>query len=527
MRINRLCGVRIRGPQAFHRTFLLILAVSGFCAFLILLWSTPFGVGASTDSTIYVDTARSLLEGDGFQSHGKPLTHFPPVYPLLVAVSGLFGMDPLEGARWLHALLYALNVSLVGIIAYVSTNRSVTGGLCSILLFLSSGHMLEIHGMAWSEPPFIFFSLSALFLLTLHIARPRVWTLLASSFSLGLALTTRYVGLSLFPPMILCILLFGRKQVKPRIKDSLVLLAIGMSPLTIWLLRNVWVAHSATDRTLSFHPIGLAHLESLGRTVGRLWLSVDRIPFPLVLFAIGLVLAGFLLVLRDKLRGKVKLSVHTTVQTIAFLFFVTYVLFLFASISFADAHTPIDARTLSPVYVLGVIFLISVSWSVSHLRGNPGLWWGFLAFSAVLIGLNSAHALSWSIYLRNEGIGYTNRMWRNSESIAFIESLPKGVRIYSNGGDVIRLLTGRKTVVIPFKTSPEDMSVNLQFGRDVSTMRHDLTQSGALIVYFDNITGRPYYPGRQELEDLYQIPLLFRLRDGAVYGVRNPGGQPP
>jgi len=437
-------------------------------------------------------------------------------------MSGLLGTDPLDGARWLHALLFTLNVLLVGIITYFSTNRSVSGSLCSILLFLSSAQMLIIHTMAWSESSFLLFSLSALLLLELHIVRSSIWLLLGSSIFLCLALTTRYIGIALLPPMILVTLFLKEARIKARIRDSFILLTIGISPLAFWVLRNIMVAQSATNRTLAFHPFHFTHIRELADTMYDLWLPIscqDCFKIPQLLFALtcGAVFTGFLLVLRDELRGKAKVSASRTMQTLTVLFSITYVSFLFASISFVDAHTPLDARIMSPVHVLVVIFFVSVSWSISNLRKNPYLWWGFPSFSFLLIGLNAGPALTMATHLRNEGNQYTSRTWRNSESIAYVGSLPKGLIVYSNGPDVISFLTGKEAVSIPHRVDYITNYPNSDFERELWAMKNKLIQNGALIVYFDSIDWRWYLPTKEELEDVHGIPLNLRLKDGTVY----------
>jgi len=91
--------------------------------------------------------------------------------------------------------------------------------------------------MACPEPPFICFVLIALLLLVLHISKPNYLLLFGASFAAGLALTTRYVGITILPPMILTILLLGGRQLRNRITDSLIVTGIGTLPLIAWLLR--------------------------------------------------------------------------------------------------------------------------------------------------------------------------------------------------------------------------------------------------------------------------------------------------
>ena len=46
---------------------ILIFFLASIVAFALLLWATgTYGIGISPDSTIYIDTAKNLLSGNGF-----------------------------------------------------------------------------------------------------------------------------------------------------------------------------------------------------------------------------------------------------------------------------------------------------------------------------------------------------------------------------------------------------------------------------------------------------------------------------
>ena len=69
---------------------------------------TRKGVYASPDSAFYVGTARNLLDGHGLTAPpgSPPLSHFPPLFSLVLAAVGwLTGLDPLDAAGVVNALL--------------------------------------------------------------------------------------------------------------------------------------------------------------------------------------------------------------------------------------------------------------------------------------------------------------------------------------------------------------------------------------------------------------------------------------
>jgi hypothetical protein len=93
---------------------LCFLAFSGTTALFIA--TRPWGIGVSEDSVSYIGGARSLLNGLGYRAdmRNDPAIYFPPLFSLSLVCLGIIGLDPLEGARILHAWLFGLNALVVG-----------------------------------------------------------------------------------------------------------------------------------------------------------------------------------------------------------------------------------------------------------------------------------------------------------------------------------------------------------------------------------------------------------------------------
>ena len=92
--------------------------ILGACALLgggVLLHSSRWGLGLSPDSVVYIGAARSLLAGHGFTLPAEsalfsPITHYPPLYSSLLAVTGSVAADPLNGAIWLNVAAFSVNI---------------------------------------------------------------------------------------------------------------------------------------------------------------------------------------------------------------------------------------------------------------------------------------------------------------------------------------------------------------------------------------------------------------------------------
>lgn len=74
-----------RSPSKVFILFLSIVAVAG--AVLILYSSSRYGPAISNDSVQYISIARNLALEGKFESYlPGPVTKWPPIYPLIVAL---------------------------------------------------------------------------------------------------------------------------------------------------------------------------------------------------------------------------------------------------------------------------------------------------------------------------------------------------------------------------------------------------------------------------------------------------------
>jgi hypothetical protein len=145
-----------------------------FAVGVAFIWgATVWGVGVRVDSLAYLTSAEALAQGKclcwmGSGGELKPLVHFPPLYPSLVAGVSLFGLSIREAARVVDAGLYGANVVLWALVVHLLTRRYWAGVLVSILL-LASPILLRVHDAAMSEPLFLLFTLLALSALAAYL----------------------------------------------------------------------------------------------------------------------------------------------------------------------------------------------------------------------------------------------------------------------------------------------------------------------------------------------------------------------
>jgi len=512
-----------------HPALLVFLLSVGVFAFAVIYFIMAYGPGVSPDSTVYIGTARSLLAGCGFCFSGEPMTHYPPAYPLLLAAGSLFSSDLLQAARLLHAALYAANAILFVLCVYICTRRNRTAAACAALIYFSSKSILVAHSMAWSEPPFIAFSLAAILSVSLYVCAPpprRTWLLLVASGSLGLAVLTRYVGITLLPAVLLGLFL-GSSPAKRKLGDSVIVVSAACIPIGIWLLRNSMVAHTPVNRDFAVHPAGLHHVGSLIRTL------VDFVlPGPVPGWARAVVFAGlvvlFLFALRvlhkRKYMAENRGSVGVVLPWLGICFAFVYVAFIFVSISLIDASTPLDDRILLPVFVFLVLGLIPLVCSVSRALRKPVIWRAVVLCIVLSVGINSIRAVRAAVHIRLEGHGYNSRKWNGSPTVLLLKAVCNPhLRIYSNGPDVISFMTGRDALAIPRLWSPLSMRKNQDYEKQLQAMCRECLDGGAVVVCFSDESFRRclWLPSAEQMDLSHRgIPVLKQTVDGAIYGRR-------
>ncbi len=355
----------------FIAIFLGLIGISGFA---LMLWITPYGAGVTPDSIIYLGGAKSLLAGKGFSINGNPITHFPPLYPFFLAASGLLENNLVQAARFLNAFLFGVNVGLLALSVYLAGGRNFLTTTIAAFFFLSSGPLINLHAMAWTEPLFITFLLACIILLCLYVIKPSLSMLIASSLFLGLSIVTRYVGIA-FIPAALLIVFMNRRELNfgRRFLNALIYLAFTCSPLVILFTRNLIVARSATNRSFIMHPVPvLQFLSKLFQIVFDFFAPIS-LPAGVRAAIFGLITI-FLIVqilifskqhFKDILWHPLNWRTMGIVMPISCLLFsISYVLFLYISISSFDAATPVDARILSPLLIILIVGVFSALWTV-------------------------------------------------------------------------------------------------------------------------------------------------------------------
>jgi hypothetical protein len=499
--------------------------VGGFClaACWSVVYTTPWGTGTGWDQAMYIGAARNLLAGKGLtiawsMDLGKPLTHFPPLFPSLLALLGVTGWDPWDAARYVNMVLRGVDLFIVALMA-VWASGSRWSALIAAFLMFTSVHMEFVHGSAWSDPLFIVLVLASLALTVRYIVHGRKAALVGAAAAVACAILTRYAGLTLVPIIALALVWWR----KPR--DLPIFLAIACLPPGIWVVHNGAIGGALVgDRGIAWHTLSAQQLGQALFTATD-WLLPTRIGTQLV-SADGQVYFGgaavFLLLAcalgwwawrrRDWLASREVVSEADLLTRVLLAFAVLYVAGVVLTMALFDDLVQLDTRILAPVYVCLVILVSAAApraleraWRVGWARAPLTLAVAVIAttfavrFATVAV---SAHAL---------GVMYSNTDWLGSETMARVRALPVDATIFSNAPDAVYMLAGRSAYEIPNAGHADAFAGVLRQAAGVS-------RGPVVLVYFGdpNIAYRQPVPV-EEIQSWLPTRALDHPADGAVY----------
>jgi hypothetical protein len=502
-------------------------AVGGLClaAAWSVVYTTPWGTGTGWDQAMYIGAARNLLAGKGLTiawstDVGKPLTHFPPLFPSVLALLGVTGSDPWDAARYLNVVLRGVDLFVVALMA-VWASGSRWSALVAAFLMFTSVHMEFVHGSAWSDPLFLVLVLASLALTVRYIVRGRKAALIGAATAVALAILTRYAGLTLVPIIALA-LVWWRKS-----RDLPIFLAIACVPPGIWVVHNGAIGGALVgDRGIAWHTLSAQQLGQALFTATD-WVLPARIGTQLVSADGQVYFAGaavFLLLAcalgwwawrrRHWLTSREVVSEADVLTRVLLAFAVLYLAGVVLTMALFDDLVQLDTRILAPVYVCLVILVSAAApraleraWRVGWARAAVTLAVAVIAttfavrFATLAV---SAHAL---------GVIYSNTDWLGSETMARVRALPEDATIFSNAPDAVYMLAGRSTYEIPNAGHADTFAGVLREAAQA-------TGGPVVLVYFGdpNIAYRQPVPV-EEIQNWLPTRALDHLADGAVYEV--------
>jgi hypothetical protein len=97
-----------------------------------------------------------------------------------------------------------------------------------------------------------------------------------------------------------------------------------------------------------------------------------------------------------------------------------------------------------------------------------------------------------------------------------VEELPTDTYIASNAEDIIYLLTGRDTSLVPAKYNVFSLVSNRAYSEEIGELKEKL-RNGGRVVWFREVTWREGLPTEDELREGMDLRVVAREDDGTVY----------
>ena len=509
-----------------HWSWLLAIAGATFAAVSI---ATRYGIGVSTDSVAYIAEARQLVNGEGLTLPAGlleiyadvdpsrsvvPTAHFPPMYPLVIALTGL-AHDSASSFRWLNSLLLSITATTLAAMVERDT-RSRWAACLAVGVVVLAPAVLRVHSMAWSEPLFVALGFAGLLALARFLEVQDTWMLVTGSAGVGLAWLTRYVGIAFVLTGLVALLLHRRRIGR---RPAAVYLLVSALPMTAYLGAMALSDGGGAGFTLVAERPAPGELR-LGVESLRDWFRVAR-PLSIVHLAAWASVAILLyLQLRrgtrprsgepdDRLR-------HLPVVLVSFL--VIYPAVLLVSLSVFAEYLPLEERYLVPLYVAAVAL---AACAVSRLLRARRRFREPLLVAVALVVAGTAAVGTTVLDTGTHGYpGFEAHFWRESEAMTEIEGLPQSTRIYSNYPEAIYFRTGREARLLPRKRLPGDRTPRYRTAR-MSRLVDDVREGDGVVVFFTT-AHRDLLPTPDELSSVLGLPPSRELSDALVYRAGRP-----
>jgi hypothetical protein len=526
--VTRGGKARLLPPDGSSRLAALTIACVALIACGLVWANTRWGIGLRGDSFSYVSGARNLAAGLGYSrvSGGgevKPITHFPPLFSILLAGFQVAGWDAVAAARGLAIALMGVNTLLAGALACRVAGRPWAGAVGAVLFGLNP-LFLDVHSWAMAEPLFIALTFG-MFLALPWAAAAQARRAILPGLLAGLACLTRYVGAAGIAAGT-AVMLWPRRGARFGLRHAAAFLAVGLIPVGTWLMRDVWVSGTSTNRQILWHPIDPSRLAEAGATFAQ-WLLPDGIVAVqgwLVwlggVLGVACLAGAALLLLRhpEPLTGG---SDPGLARALGW-FILAYAGVLLGNLLLLDSSTPLDARILSPLLAALVPLLaawIALAWRHGRLASRFLI--AVLVFLLLAGFAEDGRRLLDQGWLR--GWGFSHRLWKSSPLMQAIRDLPP-MTLYTNEPDLVYFQTDRPSYIIFGSLDPVTGLPREGYDEWLMQACRTLRQGGAALVLV-NVDALMADPGdRAMVEALSEgLVTMGTYEDGVIL----TAGEPP
>jgi hypothetical protein len=519
-------AVRSRQHSVLRKNgYYLILGGITIAAILVAWWSTYWGVKVGYDSLFYLTAAQNFLKGLGLTRLGAngsllPLTHYPPLYSLYVAVFHVvFPNDVMMAARWGAIFSYGAGGIVFSLLTRRYT-RSNFAGLLGALAFLASPVILNVSLAAFSEGLYLVWMMLALAWITKMLEKLDWKSVTVAAVFSALACLTRYVGVSVIGLGGLAIWLLSRQPLKKKLLMTLWYGLVSVFPLGVWYLRNWQLTGSFSNRVFGVHLPPVKELIAAGELVTT-WFFPTILPAGLRL-ACFMLLTGCILALMVTWRRRLLAEKTSPLGDAAFRFVLLNGIYIFiywallwVSRAFFDYSTRWETRILSPLYINLLLIGLVTAWNGLRLESSLPRRIGAISLGFLFVSVFAVLSVRFLLDTRSQGSGFASRAWRQSETIQLLRTLPEATELYSNEAAGIYFQLGRPAFGLPERYDSVKDQENPDYLVNLEAMKQALLASNAVLVIIKPYRHSDVYPPLEKL--LEGLELYRQTADGEIY----------
>lgn len=491
-------------------------------ALLSLIASSPYP-GVSVDSGEYLAVADGLRQGHGLTmpyagydeafrvlepGERVPMTQFPPLYPSVLAATGL---SLLDAVRALAALVFAAFVCLGAYLVWRETTSLPATTLAGALLV--GPDLLAVHAMAWSEQLMLVPLLGALLYAVRYAERRSRWDLIGMGACASAASMARFAGVSAIFACTVVVFSKSAGPRGPRLLRAGALAGVSLVPTIAWFVHNSIATGVPSEKQAAWHPPSLQVFGQAAQSIGG-WV----VPWRPVTMAAGvaMIVVGAL----AAVRGRRRLAELRNGKPISscIVFGLSYAAFLLVARTVLDQNIPFDTRLLAPLLALTAIGACCVTFP----SGRPFLRGGAAVLSLLALASVARSTILAVRFSDTTIAAYTSADWRSSELLAYATSLPRSALLITNAPDPLWLWDRRSPQILPPRSSLYSGEPNANYSLQLRAVLAATRCRRAVVIFFSQPTRKPPRDIDPVIVHDLKLEEPREYADGAAFEVDEP-----
>jgi hypothetical protein len=489
---------------------------------IIILTSTAvYGPGITTDAAHYLSSAENLLAGQGYTSfNGIPYVHWPPLFPSLIALISLLGIEPYAAGRFINAFSFGGIIFLSGML-FNRRIKSFWLTISATLAVLLSTALLKDCAYLWSEPVFILLIIMYMFCITQYLEKERLRFLILAAVFASLSCLQRYAGLTtVITGGILTLFLNRKIPIYNRFKHSLLFGLIAVLPFCLWIIRCRLVSHTNIDYPLCIQPDLLSQIVIRPLEDITAWLVTAELQLPGRLIIIGIFLS---ILISAEIIKRHKMPHHfqdMKIAQVSVIFSLVYAFFITTAAAIVKADS--NERMWSPLFVFLILLILigieAVARLLDRFLKNPS------ASNLLLSGIISLWLLFYclpvfrqtaSFYHRYGVPGVNSSLWRNAPLTNWLENHRLDGVFFSDAPDTLYFLHRISAELTPDKA--DDITV---FRKKLSSQKTNYLIWYSMDYYRFSRSSRLRMYSLKDLSAKFRLEPVIMLQDGGVFIIR-------